>query len=908
MRVPVRRLSQTRVSERQQGYARGVTPLDVSPLTNLVEGFRDQLLDEQDARQRVELNRRLLREVNELQSDFEERRRNPEVSPIDFADTTNTAYTERHTTLLDELRRERFSPELLEDFENRLGTVRQGFFERGLGHQLTQLRARAVDQIEDTAVQASQYAAANPVENYATARDMVIESIRNNPDLTEDERDAAEDEQLVIVRDGAARALAIQNPQLVIDTLDPQGLTAPSRAAPAVTPTASSAGDGGDYTPNPGADRIMNYQARAAGFQSVPTEVQTLGQASDFATRVNRAGVPSSAMGLYQITGDTLRDFAPRVFGTDWRNEAFTPAAQERIAEAIFNSARGSAAALSGRWVSLTRAEAERVRQMPWAQARIEIMRGESGGRVQSAVAPSRAGAPMAGGSQLTDEVTPIDLPASTVRQQSDATLSTEPTMEEQARAAGVPASTDISAIRTGNALIDDLNGRERIQLLSLAREQMNRVTATQRAEMDVRIGNITAEAMNNGGEIAAPIPTEQEVLQVYGAIEGPQRWAQIQQSRDTGRAITTFRTQSATDIQTALDALEPDPGSPTYATELQIYQGAQRAAQALLTQRQQDPAAYAMQHFPSVREAAGRSTAHYYAELDRVYEILGINSDTAPVMSAEATERLNQQYREMSPSQRREFMRQNMGEMGEDRFRRFVRDMEGTTAESDARIYELLRTYPGSNGQVSNLFHRVLEGREIIATDPARRPNPQQVLTLFRQYGLDAIRRLHPRSSQAIQEAAEALYVQRGGDPVDVAGNSRVYKEALAEVLGGSLPADMRRGQVRDFTILPPRTNERQFQNWIERQSLVSLTNSSVGRRPPRYGDLRTAVPIQDIVEEGVFVMVAPGQYMIYMESDGRPLGTSTGAPFVVNVDPREVVRSPVGRVRTEPLRGGVM
>lgn len=143
-------------------------------------------------------------------------------------------------------------------------------------------------------------------------------------------------------------------------------------AAPAVTQGAARSG----------ADRVMNYVARDKGFHSVPAEVRTLGQASDFALRVNRAGASSSAMGTYQITGETMRDFAPRVFGANWRNQPFTPEAQERLAEAIFNSAKGSAQALSGRWASLTLAEAERVRRMPWSQARVEIARGESGGSV----------------------------------------------------------------------------------------------------------------------------------------------------------------------------------------------------------------------------------------------------------------------------------------------------------------------------------------------------------------------------------------------------------------------------------------------------------------------------------------------------------------------------------------------
>ena len=140
------------------------------------------------------------------------------------------------------------------------------------------------------------------------------------------------------------------------------------------SPSGGGVPGGGDPT------RIMNYQARDAGFMAVPDSVKTLGDASDFALQVNRAGVPSSAMGLYQIVGDTMRSYAPKVFGQNWRNIEFNAANQDKLAEAIFNANRGSAQALRSQWVSLSSQQAEQVRRMPWAQARQYIAAGESGG------------------------------------------------------------------------------------------------------------------------------------------------------------------------------------------------------------------------------------------------------------------------------------------------------------------------------------------------------------------------------------------------------------------------------------------------------------------------------------------------------------------------------------------------
>lgn len=144
------------------------------------------------------------------------------------------------------------------------------------------------------------------------------------------------------------------------------------------TGTGTSTG-GTDFT------RIVNYEGRASGIPSVPESVRTLGDAANFARQINDANrqrtgkAGSSAMGLYQIVGSTLRSYAPKVFGEDWESMAFSPHAQDALAEAIFNDNKGSAEALRKQWVSLSPAEAERVRQMPWSQARLVIAQKESG-------------------------------------------------------------------------------------------------------------------------------------------------------------------------------------------------------------------------------------------------------------------------------------------------------------------------------------------------------------------------------------------------------------------------------------------------------------------------------------------------------------------------------------------------
>ena len=1064
MRVPVRRAPETRVSEQQQGFARPVAPLDLSPIAQLAEGLRDQLLDEQDARQRIDLNRRLITEVNELQVDFAERQRNPLVAAEDFANSTNTLYTDRHRNIVAGLRAEGYSQDLIDDFDTRLGSVRQGFFERGLGHQLVQLRARAGEEIEDIGLQGSQYAAADPINNYASAREMVRNSVRTHPDLTEDERAALEDQQLAVVREGAARALEIQNPQLIIDTFDPEGRTAPyPTTAPAATTADGPAGnpatwrttpppeDAGDSPPHFEAAGLTWRDAGSAGRRggrhggtmgavdiagprgtplqiARPFEVVTSRTGTSAAGRragnIARIRFPDGAefdaMHLDDLpaarryaAGEGAAVIRAGTSGNAAENDPHVhlQAANDRARSLLTQGRRYLAAYLQGgpglppemaatsattpdshftnrslpRGVrnnnpgnlvngQMTRsmpgyrgsdgqfAQFETMEQGIAAQEELLRRRLRSGRSITTLIrgtgrndgfAPSeltggdnpeasvqhyvnylsrrlgmdpntqlsvndvsrlgeairdmeaRGWRDFVGRAQTASATTPVR-----TAEAAPAPTPGQPAVASDVRPANdtAPVPTDPATVRTGNALLDDLSGPERVASLLRARERLTRVTATQRAEMDVRIGNITAEI---GNGIATPLPTQEELIRLYGPVEGPQRWAQVQQAVETDRVMPRFRTQSAEAIQRELDAIRPTPGTPTYATELQIYQAAERAAQTLLTQRQQDPAGYVMQHFPAVREAAGQGTAQYYAALDRAYQTLGIDTRTAPMMTAQAAQQLTQNYRTMTPQQRGQFIEQNMEEMGEARFRRFVSGMEGTTAATDARIYALLRSYPGA-AQNRNLYNQILEGREIIAQDPARRPREAEVLQVFRQVGLGAVRDLNAETSRSIQEAAEALYAQRGGDPVNI--NRTMYQEALTSVLGGSLPADMRRGRVTDYTILPPRVSEGQFRTWIERQTIATLTQFGTAQQPPLFGDLRTPAPIQTIIDEGVFVMVSPGYYSIRMSSDGRPLMTRDGNRYIMRIAPQGLMNigarpAPAAPAPTRrPMGGGVM
>lgn len=157
-------------------------------------------------------------------------------------------------------------------------------------------------------------------------------------------------------------------------------------------------GEGGGSLGSVGAGSADGWRIGVGG-GTIPDNIQTFGQAYDYGqkvliprTRGNKqlglsANKGSSAIGGYQITGQTLQEFAPEALGANWRNEAFTPQNQDKVARAIFDYEKGDPQRLKVRWVSLRKYSDAELRGKSFEQLRPYILAGESGASV-AAVAP----------------------------------------------------------------------------------------------------------------------------------------------------------------------------------------------------------------------------------------------------------------------------------------------------------------------------------------------------------------------------------------------------------------------------------------------------------------------------------------------------------------------------------------
>lgn len=112
------------------------------------------------------------------------------------------------------------------------------------------------------------------------------------------------------------------------------------------------------------------------------------------------------------------------------------------------------------------------------------------------------------------------------------------------------------------------------------------------------KIENATAEIMNTGS--ATNPPTEAEFYAVYGD-KAPEKYAQYEALVETGEQIGQMRTLKPEDQVAFLQSQQPQPGSPTYATDVAQYEALKEAAVAQNKAREADPFAYTASVFPDI-------------------------------------------------------------------------------------------------------------------------------------------------------------------------------------------------------------------------------------------------------------------------------------------------------------------
>ena len=193
------------------------------------------------------------------------------------------------------------------------------------------------------------------------------------------------------------------------------------------TPAPSAPGAGG--TSGGSADVVYGFGKFAQ--PSKPISSMTIGEVQNFqknelipATRGKVGAGPdkgTGAVGTYQIVYGTLKDYAPKVLGPNWRDTPFTADVQDRIAKAIYEDVKDGN--LKDTWAGLPNNRPGAYSNVPWEQVRGQIAAVESAGGAgaggRSAGAPAGAPAPVIkGGPKPPTKTTEAERRFGTISQQ----------------------------------------------------------------------------------------------------------------------------------------------------------------------------------------------------------------------------------------------------------------------------------------------------------------------------------------------------------------------------------------------------------------------------------------------------------------------------------------------------------
>jgi hypothetical protein len=141
------------------------------------------------------------------------------------------------------------------------------------------------------------------------------------------------------------------------------------------------------------------------GLPPKPLSQSTIGEVQDFQrntlipkTRGKVGAGPregTGAVGTYQFTYGTLKDYAPKVLGPDWRNIPFTADVQEQLAKALYEDRKKGN--LKDTWAGLPNNRPGQYTNVPWEAVRDDIIKVESAGGGNRRTPTGGAGTPTSG-------------------------------------------------------------------------------------------------------------------------------------------------------------------------------------------------------------------------------------------------------------------------------------------------------------------------------------------------------------------------------------------------------------------------------------------------------------------------------------------------------------------------------
>ena len=153
-------------------------------------------------------------------------------------------------------------------------------------------------------------------------------------------------------------------------------------------PAVGTPGGGSRGAPGQGNTADVVYGFGKFGSPAKPISQSTIGEVQKFQRDTlipntkGRVGAGADkgtgAVGTYQFTYGTLKEYAPKVLGPNWRDTPFTADVQEQLAKALYEDVKGGD--LKKTWAGLPSNRPGQYTNVPWENVRDKIIKVESAG------------------------------------------------------------------------------------------------------------------------------------------------------------------------------------------------------------------------------------------------------------------------------------------------------------------------------------------------------------------------------------------------------------------------------------------------------------------------------------------------------------------------------------------------
>ena len=152
--------------------------------------------------------------------------------------------------------------------------------------------------------------------------------------------------------------------------------------------------------------------------------------------------------------------------------------------------------------------------------------------------------------------------------------------------------------VKTGIAVIDDLNEPEKLWIMQHAKQKMNQNLKQAQIDLKKNVDNALSLALTQGDR--STLPDVADFINVYGQDDGVRIYQEAARQSQLNANMYQMPGMSNGEILSISKSLTPQKDDPDYADKIEEKASWDKAAQAVLKKRDADPMSYAIGSVPA--------------------------------------------------------------------------------------------------------------------------------------------------------------------------------------------------------------------------------------------------------------------------------------------------------------------